>query len=657
MNQPAQTTDPVNTPPPNRFCDVVMKGGITSGVVYPLAVARLAERFKLKNIGGTSAGAIAAAAAAAAEFGRDKGGFDLLKKLPDFLSDAAPDGQNTNLFAFFQPQKSTRRPFQVLVAALDASSLSRGIQCVLFALVCQYWWAALLGGLPGLGLMWLEWLANAGPLTGVNLLLGLALSLVGAVLFPAIEFSLEFTNNVPENFFGLCTGMSEAFYDADKGAPPLCGQPLTSWLTEYLNHAAGRKKDEPLLRFGDLWGTEDPNAERRINLEMMTTCVTHGRPYRLPFRDDKDLNENRFYFCAEEFKLLFPKRVVDWLLSHPRPPTGKTARERAESIASREELAKRGIFPMPAPADLPVVVAVRMSLSFPILLSAIPLYAVERRQDQSGENPEHCWFSDGGVCSNFPLHFFDSALPRRPTLSINLAEKPSGTPADELQPVMPDNNEAGKQERWNRFELNETIESGTKKIVREKTGFGKLTGFIGALMKTMQNWTDNTQSRLPGFRDRIVHVPLTPEEGGLNLNMPKSRIEALTGRGKQAGETLLDHFADSPIHTEMTWKNHRWLRMRAMMASLEKLIEQTDNACAHPEGGDVPYDQWIESGFEGPSYKWANKTQRDVAQRTLSAMRAIARDWREAMTTQGNPVSAADGAPRPRAELRPRPQV
>ena len=51
-----------------RFCDVVMKGGITSGVVYPKAMVTLAKCFRLKYIGGTSAGAIAAAAAAAAEF-------------------------------------------------------------------------------------------------------------------------------------------------------------------------------------------------------------------------------------------------------------------------------------------------------------------------------------------------------------------------------------------------------------------------------------------------------------------------------------------------------------------------------------------------------------------------------------------------------------
>lgn len=58
---------------PTRLCDLVMKGGITSGVVYPSAVCELARLYSFKNIGGTSAGAIAAAAAAAAEYGRRQG--------------------------------------------------------------------------------------------------------------------------------------------------------------------------------------------------------------------------------------------------------------------------------------------------------------------------------------------------------------------------------------------------------------------------------------------------------------------------------------------------------------------------------------------------------------------------------------------------------
>lgn len=55
-----------------RYCDLVMKGGITSGIVYPNAVLALARDFRFKNIGGTSAGAIAAAATAAAALGDRK---------------------------------------------------------------------------------------------------------------------------------------------------------------------------------------------------------------------------------------------------------------------------------------------------------------------------------------------------------------------------------------------------------------------------------------------------------------------------------------------------------------------------------------------------------------------------------------------------------
>ncbi len=66
MSQPITVPDV----PPSRHCDVVMKGGITSGVVYPSAGVELAKRFTLKSIGGASAGAIAAAFFAAAEHRR-----------------------------------------------------------------------------------------------------------------------------------------------------------------------------------------------------------------------------------------------------------------------------------------------------------------------------------------------------------------------------------------------------------------------------------------------------------------------------------------------------------------------------------------------------------------------------------------------------------
>ena len=49
----------------NEYCrrslDVTMKGGTTSAVIYPLALCELARHFRFRNLGGASAGAIAAA--------------------------------------------------------------------------------------------------------------------------------------------------------------------------------------------------------------------------------------------------------------------------------------------------------------------------------------------------------------------------------------------------------------------------------------------------------------------------------------------------------------------------------------------------------------------------------------------------------------------
>jgi NTE family protein len=82
--------------------------------------------------------------------------------------------------------------------------------------------------------------------------------------------------------------------------------------------------------------------------------------------------------------------------------------------------APRELLRLPACDDFPVVVATRMSLSFPVLLSAIPLWTVDFRRKQWVK----CWFSDGGITSNFPIHFFDSPIPRWPTFGIKLSAEP-----------------------------------------------------------------------------------------------------------------------------------------------------------------------------------------------------------------------------------------
>ncbi len=115
-----------------RFCDVVMKGGITSGVVYPSAIAELAAKYELRNIGGASAGAIASAGAAAAEYRRQtetipaqkSAGFDRLRGLADELGQPGQQsGPHSRLFHLFLPSKQAQPIFSILTRILNLKSV------------------------------------------------------------------------------------------------------------------------------------------------------------------------------------------------------------------------------------------------------------------------------------------------------------------------------------------------------------------------------------------------------------------------------------------------------------------------------------------------------------------------------------------------------
>lgn len=94
----------------------MLKGGVASGIVYPQAILTLAEKYRFRSIGGSSAGAIAAALAAAAEFGREAGGFEVLDGIRrDLLHEGA-------IFALFQPSERTRPLWETLIRFLGTPS-------------------------------------------------------------------------------------------------------------------------------------------------------------------------------------------------------------------------------------------------------------------------------------------------------------------------------------------------------------------------------------------------------------------------------------------------------------------------------------------------------------------------------------------------------
>jgi predicted acylesterase/phospholipase RssA len=538
-------------------CDIIMKGGITSGVVYPGAVRKLSERYRFMGIGGTSAGAIAAAAAAAAEFGRRPGqggdSFAGLDRLPVWLGTQNASGRS-NLASLFVPQAKTRKVFATLLAAVSSpaasSATARGRLVAANAFRC-YWTWTMLGGLPGLlvaalalAALAIEWSAAIALLLIPVLLIGIAVAVCGALLGAAAALTVDVFASLPENYFGLCTGGSElapAAGDPLQRDPP---GPLSVWLSDFLDKLAGLDGTRPLT-FGDLWmGRIEPalgtNSRREaVRLNMITTDLTAGEARRLPFQP-RQLNlgeseiDEQLYVREQDLHAFFPPRIVDHFRNH-----GET--RQLWVSATRQET----LLALPEPADVPVVFATRLSLSFPGLLSAFPIYV-----GGPNETAERHWFSDGGITSNFPAFFFDSPLPNWPTFGINLHPAP--------RDLVDIGDECENVTMW--------PETGVW-----RTDIASVGGFIGAIKDTMQNWHDNGQLTVPGFRERIAHIGFHRGEGGLNLYMPSGLIERLGARGSCAGDKLADTFYPRADATATTnWLRYRWTRYRSTFSVLEK---------------------------------------------------------------------------------------
>lgn len=556
-------------------CDVVMKGGITSGVVYPLTICRLATRYRLRSVGGTSAGAIAAGLAAAAEFrrrcagpGEADAGYRMLAQLPQEIAPRLED--------LFQARPDTRRLFSVLDAAIDPGNqgVRRWAAVVSRIVAGKVWWfvggfaATLALAVPGLVV------ATGFPVDArglgrilVGLVLPSLLAGVVGVLVAVVGLLLEAGRVLPRTGFGLTDGATH------EGTPA-----LTDWLADKIDQVAGIDNPQACLTLGDLWGEKGVAAwkagsdsdwvksgpmwrareTRRISLEVMTTDLTVRRPFRMPF------STQAFMFARSEWERLFPPRVVA-TMARDEFRTGHVHPETGESLywfpgpGSAQDSRK------PGPEHLPVIVMVRMSLSFPGLISAIPLYAVDFNGDQSVVRH---WFSDGGVSSNFPMHFFDALLPTRPTFGVDLS-----TP----HPLHPDS------PVWRPA----ATSGGT---IPRAHPFAGIAGFLGALFDTMQNWADTKQVTQRGYADRVVEIRLGPDEGGMNLGMSTTRVLKLTARGALAGESLLG----------FDWAAHRVVRYRTAMARLSDGLDHLRHAWRAEDGALYPAHLASYPGFGAP---------------------------------------------------------
>jgi len=618
---------------PTKYCDLVMKGGITSGIVYPNAVLALAKEFRFKSIGGTSAGAIAAAASAAAAMGdrrkqagaqiahpSAKVGFEGLAQVSDRLSSAG------FIYSLFQPAGGARNAYRLIVLLAGNAGRLRKVAGLMFAVpaIAPLETVTVLGSLLGLG----YWMAEADGIWAA-----LMPSLLCAYLVGAISAVSRVARVARRNLLGLCSGLStKTWLSSAGGAKPA----LTDWLHLVLQELSGKPFDDPLT-FADLWAAErypgEPKTDKAINLQMITTGVSHHEPRTLPFV------KARFWFRREEFDLLFPKSIVDWLVAQAGEPN---------------EISGVRYFQLPAGEKLPVLVGMRMSLSFPLLISAVPLHEPATRSPRpkpesqaapatetensvsksmealatGGEEKEReitafriCWFSDGGISSNFPIHLFDAPLPLWPTFAIDLLY-PKSDDGDHIAPV------AGQAEEQSieasvflPTENNQGWQRTYQSITRTSAA-GELAGFLFGIIATMQNWRDLLQSRAPGHRDRIVHISLSGVEGGMNLNMQQPVLNRIASKGAAAGNLL----------KSFSFENHYWIRWRILASALQR--HTMGVAASDERQPKIPdyvgaYQLVKANPADAPSYKFSSQEKRDEAQKLFGQLVAKGKEWED----------------------------
>ncbi|MBB5712528.1 patatin-like phospholipase family protein [Sphingomonas xinjiangensis] len=570
---PSYTAELFANPPEE--CDIVLKGGVTSGLVYPYAVLELATRYRFRSIGGTSAGAIAAALAAAAEYARthrdDPSGFVRLQKHCDKLPQMLP-----NLF-------QARRRYRPLFAFLMRAQRGGGMLSLLLTIPAIAPLAAGAGALVGGLLLWLLNGGIAGTVLG---------ALVGCIASIAFRLIRLVRHELPGSDFGLCPGLDQ---------PGGQGPALTRWLHEALQDVAfgPDAPSTPALSFGDLRGTA---ADRQIDLRVVTTNLGMGRPHTLPV-----LGITAAY-SEEEWRDLFPSAVCD------------------QMAASATDVAHMpGLLAFPSPDQLPVIVAARMSLAFPLLFSAVPVhvrdFAGAELRRATGAQPvienRRILFADGGISSNFPIHLFDALLPERPTFALSLDDLPGD---DALGPE--------------RVFIPSTA----------RHGFGLPSGevhsvsaFLGAALIAAKDWQDQLLSTMPGQRERIARVLLGPGEGGFNLTMSPELARSLMQRGLEVGR----RFAGG----ELNFDEHRWRRSLVAYEQLERTVAEFHRTWMHGFGA------WLASYLtQVDSYKRLSRAERHEIHKRLDAVAALHQNFEPPIADQTGKL------PRPTGVLRVNPR-
>jgi hypothetical protein len=623
-------------------CDIIMRGGVTSGVIYPGVLLALSRAYRFRNIGGASAGAIAAGVAAAAEYGRRTGACpDSFETVVAGLADelggtAKAEGRlGTDFRTLFLAAAPLRPVMEVGWAFLGKADwagkaialVGRLVAPVLRPALATTAAGALIAGLLG----FLMVVAVAAPRSGVAilvaLLLGLALALLVAVFLLGLLLwqdrdglrtaLLGPVDQAVANGFGICPGVNPALGPAATTADYVKDGAFADWMHATIQRAAGRDVQDLPLLMGDLWGVDDAwgpagTGGRAIDLMLTTTNLSQQLPHQFPFIERTG---SALWFSQEDLETVIPGPVLAYLVGlHDRDGPDRTGgRRRFYDESSTMLVEGRRYYRLPMPQDMPVLLGVRLSMSFPGLISAVRLHESATWKEETDSDIaatlRPCWFSDGGITSNFPVRTFDAPLPIRPTFCINLGVLPQRRDRTTSRRVVMVTDNSGH--------IRAPLRSNP----------ADFPAFFGAIVDTARNGHENDLMTMPGQRDRIVTIRLDPKrEGGLNLDMDAQTIRRLSCLGLKAGRMLAERFrVDGPVKG-MGWVNHRWVRLRVALAGMEGLLVRFDEGWRGTQADGLSYAQVLARAKDNdtPSYQWQNKRVAGEAAARVAQLRDAA---------------------------------
>ncbi len=634
------TPDPVRErPPEDRYCDLVLNGGVASGVVYPWAIVELARHYRFRNIGGNSVGAMAAAIAAAAEYGRCQGyaeAFEPLRRAP--LEFAEEKDGRSGMLRLFQPGRTVRRLFELLLVFVEGDERRRSSFAKAWAALGLYGLRPWLIGVPLAVLAgWRELLLPYDAATlddaldrGARVLylwglIGGGLAVAGAVtalvgLALALPRLLADLHALMKHDWGLCSGRAQP---PDGGGAPT-EKALIEWLHEGIQRSAQRERDDPPLTFADLWHAPrvglpvsdgpEPPAEKSITLEMFSTNVSLGRPVRWPLLD----RNTRLFFKPSEWERLFPPTLLNAVMAAavPYAPQGGGDPQRERCRPSQRELLD-SVLEVPA-GGLPIAVAARMSLSFPLLFTCVPVYAIDYERAAGERELRRCWLTDGGVCTNFPIHLFDAAHPRWPTFGLMLSRRLQDH--RDAAVWLPERHLDGRADNWNGKVPGELPTFGF-----QRHPVGGLFHLLFGMVNTAREWSDNLTSRLPHVRNRVLRMALKPGEGQLNIAMPGARILNMAhGYGTVGGKLLVKRFVPGPTQPTVAWREHLYVRALMNLRALRRMLRGYRRAVG-AAGHTMPLREVLRRGCaERPLSVWPGQAPRDRAGAQIGSAQAAA---------------------------------